>query len=183
MKRGAVVVLACRNVSAGQTALNQIFRDVSGDGKEIVENIPHLLHVDLNSLQSVEDFAREFKSQFDRLDVLVNNAGIMGKAYALSDDGIEQHFAVNHLGHFHLTNLLMDLLKKTKRSRIVNVSSGYYLKATSAKFTDLTSPQPPIGFKPMAAYAQSKLANCLHAVELRNRLGSEQVSRFNKLSF
>uniref|UniRef100_A0A914VA17 Uncharacterized protein n=1 Tax=Plectus sambesii TaxID=2011161 RepID=A0A914VA17_9BILA len=177
-KRGAVVVLACRNLATGQAALNQLSHDVYGNDKAASTGKLHLLRVDLNSLQSVQDFSREFKSQFDRLDMLINNAGIMGKGYALSTDGFEQHFAVNHLGHFYLTNLLMDMLKKTKGSRIINVSSGYYLKATSADFEDLTSVQSPSGFKPMQAYARSKLANCLHVVELCNRLKNEQVSVF-----
>ena len=79
------------------------------------------MHLDLGSLKSVDNFVDEFKSKFDQLNILVNNAGVMVCPYGLTQDGIELQFGTNHVGHFRLTTKLLDLLEKSEPSRIVNV--------------------------------------------------------------
>ena len=115
-RKGARTVLACRSVDKAQAALDQIKQEIPGAHVET-------LQLDLASLASVRDFAQAFKSRYDRLDILVNNAGIMWVPYQKTEDGFESQFGTNHLGHFALTGLLMDLLLKTPGARVVNVSS------------------------------------------------------------
>lgn len=164
-KRQARVILACRSREKGQKAAD----DIRSQVKEAVLVIKCL---DLSSLTSVRDFSAEILNEEDRLDVLVNNAGVyMDPPMVKTKAGLEIHFAVNHLGHFLLTNLLLDLLEKSVPSRIVVVSSSlakraaidfeniYAEKGNSQKQNHMTGP-----------YAQSKLANMLFAHDLNKRL-------------
>lgn len=88
-----------------------------------------IFNLRLDSLDSVENFVRNVQSKCGRVDLLINNAAVMGCPYEQTVDGLELHFGVNHLGHFHLTNLLKSLLIKSQCARVINVTSGYYRKA------------------------------------------------------
>ncbi|KTF77248.1 hypothetical protein cypCar_00004324 [Cyprinus carpio] len=114
--RGARVILACRDMGRANKAADEV-RKRSGNGNVVVKML------DLASLQSVRALAKDIQQTEERLDVLINNAGIMMCPQWKTDDGFEMQFGVNHLGHFLLTNLLLDLLKKSTPSRVVNVSS------------------------------------------------------------
>jgi NAD(P)-dependent dehydrogenase (short-subunit alcohol dehydrogenase family) len=122
--------------------------------------------LDLGSLKSVRAFAEIFNAHYDRLDILMNNAGIMIPPYGKTADGFESQFGTNHLGHFALTGLLLPKLLGTPHSRIVTVSSGAYMQGR-IHFDDLQSEK---SYRPSPAYAQSKLANVLFALELQRKL-------------
>ena len=155
---GAHVVLACRRVGAAQEAVSQI-RAFTERGEATV------MELDLADLESVERFAVEFLARFERLDVLVNNAGLMAIPRRESAQGFEMQLGVNHLGHFALTGRLMPLLRRTEASRVVNVSSNAH-KMGRMDFNDLQSQR---GYSKWAAYGQSKLANLLFTRELQRR--------------
>src|SRR5215203_399864 len=162
---GASVVMVGRDRSRGEAALAEI---KEGSANASVD----LLLADLSSQEEVRWLADEFKEAHPRLDVLINNAGVIRSKRVASADGIEMTFAVNHLAHFLLTNLLLDLLKATAPSRIVNVSSGEQRNGT-IDFDDL---QGEKGYKTAKAYGQSKLANVLFTYELARRLEGSGVS-------
>ena len=115
-KRGARVILACRDTQKANQAANEI-RKKSGNGNVLVEQL------DLASLESVRNFSAKINRQEERIDILINNAGIMACPKWKTKDGFEMQFGVNHIGHFLLTNLLLDKIKSSGPSRIVNVSS------------------------------------------------------------
>lgn len=131
--------------------------------------------LNLADLRSVRDFSDKMKSSLNRLDLLINNAGIMAPPYGKTKDGFELQFGTNHLGPFLLTNLLLDLLKKTEGSRIVNVSSLTH-KYCTMEWDDLNSEK---NYVPMKAYAQSKLANILFTRELSRRLANTSVTAYS----
>lgn len=149
------------------------------DVKEaIVKEIPtakiDAMELDLSSLSSVRKFASEYNSAGLPLNILINNAGIMATPFMLSKDKIELQFATNHIGHFLLTNLLLDTMKKTarkssKEGRIVNVSSEAHRFSyrEGIRFDRINDPS---GYNSWNAYGQSKLANILHAKELSKQL-------------
>jgi NAD(P)-dependent dehydrogenase (short-subunit alcohol dehydrogenase family) len=124
------------------------------------------MHLDLASLNSIKAFTAEFKDQHHKLDLLINNAGIMMPPYDKTKDGFEQQFGTNHLGHFALTGLLMKQLLSTPESRIVAVSSSSHWIG-KITFDDLNREK---NYTPMGAYAQSKLANLLFTYELQRKL-------------
>ncbi len=159
-RRRAHVVLACRDLQRGQRAIEAIRLETPGAQVELVA-------LDLADLASVRSCARELAQAHDRLDVLVNNAGVMAIPYRETPDRFEMQFATNHLGHFALTGLLLPRLLATPGSRVVTVSSLVH-KRGSIDFDD------PLFrtryYQPWAAYAQSKLANLLFAFELDRRL-------------
>ncbi|KAK9147472.1 hypothetical protein Scep_006229 [Stephania cephalantha] len=168
--RGVHVVMGVRNMAAAQDVKQAIIKENS---KAKVD----MLELDLGSLASVRKFASDFNSSGLPLNILLNNAGILAPPFKLSQDGIELQFATNHLGHFLLTNLLLDTLKRTaKRSkvegRIVNVSSNAHRYAFGEgisfdKINDESS------YNRMWVYGQTKLANILHSNELARRLKEE----------
>jgi NAD(P)-dependent dehydrogenase (short-subunit alcohol dehydrogenase family) len=163
---GATVVITARNERKGATALDLI-RRASGNDRATV------LPLDLASFASIRSFASAFLERYPRLDVLVNNAGGLLSDRQLTQEGYEATFAVNHLGHFLLTELLLDRLKASAPSRIVNVSSiGHRLGSMS--FADPMYEQRP--YNPAGAYNQSKLANVLFTVELARRLEGTGVT-------
>jgi NAD(P)-dependent dehydrogenase (short-subunit alcohol dehydrogenase family) len=127
---------------------------------------------DVSSQEEIRRLADEFKEAYPRLDVLINNAGVFRSKRITSADGIEMTFAVNHLAYFLLTNLLLDVLKASAPSRIVNVSSRDHSNAT-IDFDDL---QGEKGYKGAKAYSQSKLANVLFTYELTRRLEGTGVT-------
>ena len=157
--KGATVVLACRNPQKANAALAELeARNPAG--------LLHFIPLDLSDLDSVRTFAAEFRSRFDRLDLLINNAGVMMPPYSKTAQGYEMQFGVNHLGHFALTAHLIGLLDRTPGARVVNVSSvGHRLGRI--KFDDLDSTK---SYNKTLTYGQSKLANLLFTYELQRRL-------------
>lgn len=169
---GVHVVMAVRSVGAGKKVKEDILKETPNAKIEIME-------LDLSSLASVRNFAAEYNSLGLPLNLLINNAGIMAPPFTLSKDKIELQFATNHLGHFLLTNLLLDTMKRTSREsqkegRIVNVASeGHRFPYSEGirfdKMNDKSS------YSTISSYGQSKLANILHAKELARRLKEEGV--------
>lgn len=156
---GARVVLACRSVDKGEAARRDIEGSVATARVEVRE-------LDLASLESVRLFAEGLADEHDRLDLLVNNAGVMALPRRETADGFEMQFGTNHLGHFALTGRLLPLLLAADAGRVVTVSSLYH-KRGRIRFSDL---QRTEGYDKWGAYAQSKLANLLFALELDRRL-------------
>jgi NAD(P)-dependent dehydrogenase (short-subunit alcohol dehydrogenase family) len=159
-RKGAQTILASRSVDKAQGALSQIWKEIPNAKVEIMQ-------LDLASQRSIHAFAEAFKSNFARLDVLVNNAGIMMVRYGTTEDGFERQFGTNHLGHFALTGLLIDVLKHTPNSRVVNVSSNGHRQGTM-DFDNLMF-KGGKGYSPMGAYGRTKLANLLFTYELQRR--------------
>ena len=163
-KLGAQVVLACRPGDKTEAALQEI----SAVSSEPVVNLP----VNLASLESVRNLVGTYTEKYDRLDVLINNAGVFPTKKQFTDDGFELQFGVNHLSHFLLTNLLIDMLKSTPQARIVTVSSMLHKKGE----IDFGSFRGEKKYNSQKAYGQSKLANVLFAVELARRLEGTDVT-------
>ncbi|TFG71992.1 MAG: SDR family NAD(P)-dependent oxidoreductase [Anaerolineales bacterium] len=159
-RKGARIILACRNIPSAETAQMHIQSEITNARVEV-------MHLDLANLTSVRKFAEEYRRNYDRLDVLVNNAGIMMVPYGTTVDGFERQFGTNHLGHFALTGLLLDLLLGTPRSRVVNVSSVGHRFGTM-DFDNLMYAEGK-GYMPARAYGRSKLANLLFTYELQHR--------------
>ncbi|XP_033125924.1 retinol dehydrogenase 14-like [Anneissia japonica] len=163
--REARVILACRDVQKGENAAKYI-RKNTPDGEVVVKKL------DLASMKSIREFAEDIIKAEKRLDVLINNAGIFQPPLQHTEDGFELQFGVNHLGHFLLTNLLLDSLKQTEMSRIVIVSSSLH-KRGRINFDDLNSEKH---YHKGEAYNNSKLANVMFARELHRRLAGSNVS-------
>jgi NAD(P)-dependent dehydrogenase (short-subunit alcohol dehydrogenase family) len=157
--RGATVVLACRDTGRAEQAAGLIRAGAGGADVRVVR-------LDLASLASVREAAGEIRASCPRLDLLINNAGVMRPPYQRSADGFELTFATNHLGHFALTGLVLDRLLETPGSRVVTVSSVGHWDGVM-RFDDL---QFERGYRADDAYAQSKLANLLFTYELAARL-------------
>jgi len=162
---GGTVVLACRDATRGEAACQDIILD-SGNPRVSLEI------VDLASEASTRAFADEFRRTYPRLDVLINNAGVYTSHRDVTPDGLERQFEVNYLSGFLLTHLLLDLLKKSSPSRIVNVSSSAHMGGT-IRFDDLQGERRYGGFR---AYNQSKLAQILFTQELARRLEGTGVT-------
>ena len=158
--KGAHVIMATRSLERGEKAK-----------KTIIEAFPnadiHIMQLDLASKESIHNFGKAFTKEYSKLDILLNNAGIMTTPYGLTADGIEQQTGVNHFGHFLLTSLLFDTIKKTKDARIVNVSSLAH-KAGKIDFNNLFYEKK--GYTKIKAYCRSKLENLLFTYELQRRV-------------
>lgn len=159
-RKGATTILACRNMDKATAALEAI-------KQEMPDALADIMALDLASLASVRRFAAAFQANYERLDVLVNNAGIMMVPYGRTEDGFERQLGTNHLGHFALTGLLLDTLKKTQGARVVNVSSGGH-RMGNVDFSNLMY-EDGKGYSPIQAYGRSKLANLLFTYELQRR--------------
>ncbi|MAT98591.1 MAG: short-chain dehydrogenase [Anaerolineaceae bacterium] len=159
-RKGAQTILACRSLEKAEAALDEIIAEIPNAPAEIMQ-------LDLASLDSVRAFAAVFKAKYDRLDVLVNNAGIMMVPYGTTKDGFERQFGTNHLGHFALTGLLLDLILHTPGARVVNVSSNGHRMGVM-DFDDLMYKDGE-GYSATGAYGRSKLANLLFTYELQRR--------------
>lgn len=161
--KGAHVVMACRNERRGEEAMQTIL-DESPDASLELE------YLDLASLSSIRRFAGRYEGRHSDLHVLLNNAGVMAIPRRETEDGFEYQFGVNHLGHYALTGLLIDVVVETAEgdgdARIVTVSSGMHRRG-GIDFDDLQSEE---SYDRWAAYGQSKLANLLYAYELQRRL-------------
>ncbi|KLI08513.1 short-chain dehydrogenase [Mycolicibacterium conceptionense] len=158
--KGAHVVLAVRNLDKGAAAVEWISRSVRDADLE-------LQRLDLGSLASVREAAAELRDKHARIDLLINNAGVMTPPRETTSDGFELQFGTNHLGHFALTGLLLDRLLPVVGSRIVTVSSIGHRFAPGIRFEDL---QWERRYNRLQAYGQSKLANLLFTYELQRRL-------------
>jgi NAD(P)-dependent dehydrogenase (short-subunit alcohol dehydrogenase family) len=157
---GAHVVLAVRDLDKGKDAISRI---VAHSPQADVA----LQELDLTSLESVRTAARQLRADHDRVDLLINNAGVMYPPKSTTKDGFELQFGTNHLGHFALTGLLLDRLLPVAGSRVVTISSiGHRIRA-DIHFDDL---QWEHGYNRVSAYGQAKLANLLFTYELQRRL-------------
>ncbi len=162
---GATVVLVSRDRARGEEAQNEI---KAKSGNDAID----LLLADLSSQQSIRQLVEDFKQRYTRLHVLINNAGVFALTWRETVDGLEMSFAVNVLAPFLLTNLLLDVIKASAPARIVNVSSNQQ-EANHLKLDDL---QLEKSYRPMRAYAQSKLAVVLFTYELARRLEGTGVT-------
>lgn len=158
--KGASVVLACRNPEKGAAAVARI----QGEGPA---GTAALQLLDLSDLDSVATFAKAFAETHDRLDLLIDNAGVMVPPLGRTRQGFELQFGTNHLGHFALTGRLLPLLQRTPGARVVVVSSTAH-RMGRIDFDDLNWERR--AYRPWPAYGQSKLANLLFALELHRRL-------------
>jgi NAD(P)-dependent dehydrogenase (short-subunit alcohol dehydrogenase family) len=164
-KMGANVLLHGRNQNRGGNALEEI-------KKKTGNNKIEFFIADLSSQKQVRLLAEKIQEKHNRLDVLINNAGVYMKERQLTEDGLEMTFAVNHLSHFLLTYLLLDLLKKSSPSRIINISSIAH-QSGSVDFDNLQGEKK---FSSYGAYALSKLANILFTYKLAEKLKNTGVT-------
>jgi len=162
--KGAKVVMACRSEARGQTALQRI-KDDSPNGN--VE----LALLDLSKLESIKAFTESFSAINTRLDVLINNAGVMIPPESKTSDGFELQIGVNFLGHFALTAQLFDLMRLTEQSRIVSLSS----LAHRFGVINVESFQGTSNYKPWREYGQSKLACLMFALEMQTRFDAVEI--------
>ena len=164
-RREARVILACRSVERGEKAAVEA-RERSGNENAMFRQL------DLSSLASVRQFSAKILEEEPRIDILINNAGVCFLPYQVSEDGYEMHLAVNHLGHFLLTNLLLDRIKEAPSDRIINVLSIIY-RFGKVNFDDLNSEQ---SYGVIRAYSQTKLANILFTHSLAKCLEGTNVT-------
>lgn len=160
-QKGATVVMTARSIKKGENARADILKahpDADVD----------LMQLDVGDLSSVRDFVAAFKAKYDRLDILLNNAGVMAIPRQETADGFEMQLGVNHLGHFALTGLLLDVIVNTPNARIHNVTSSANYTGT-INFDDLMGKKE---YGRWAAYGQSKLANVFFTFELQKRLAN-----------
>ncbi len=162
---GATVVMAARNLTKGEEALRYVRE--RGRSQQV-----ELLKLDLGSLDSVDGFADEVLARHDRLDVLVNNAGAVLSSFTTTTDGFEATFGVNHLGHVHLTNRLLDRMRASAPARIVNTASFAHRLGTM-RWSDL---EHRVGYNGTMAYNQSKLANVLFSMEGAKRWAKDGIT-------
>jgi NAD(P)-dependent dehydrogenase (short-subunit alcohol dehydrogenase family) len=154
-----------RDLEKGEIARQEVVRISRNNQVDVMQ-------CDLASMESIRQFAAQFIATYSRLDVLINNAGIFTEKRMETAEGFEYQIGVNHLGHFLLTNLLLNLLKKSSPSRIINVSSGAHYGG-KIDFDDL---HLNIKYSSWKSYSQSKLANILFTYELAHRLSDTGVT-------
>jgi NAD(P)-dependent dehydrogenase (short-subunit alcohol dehydrogenase family) len=156
VRKNATVILACRNKDKGEAAVQQI-------AQAYPEAKAAFMQLDLSDLASVRRFVDEFTGHYDRLDMLINNAAIMRTPFEKTPDGFESQFAINHLAHFALTGLLLDLIIRTPQARVVTASSWGH----NFGVMDFDNLDAEKDYDPGMAYAHSKLANILFTYELQ----------------
>ena len=163
-RAGRTVVMLCRDVAAGERVRAEI-------AAQLPRAVVHVVRCDLASLASVRESVATLRRDFGRIELLINNAGIVSATHRMSEDGFELTFATNHLGPFLLTALLTDRL--TENARIVNVASKIHYRGRLdlGRIADARA-----RYSGVAAYAQSKLANVLHTLALARRLSGTQIS-------
>ncbi|KAL0139398.1 hypothetical protein V8B55DRAFT_1523607 [Mucor lusitanicus] len=165
---GAKVIIPCRTMEKSQQAAQHIKSTVPN-----ADLVPLVL--DLSELSSIKSFSTAFLDLNLPLDILINNAGVMGSPQSYTKDGFETQFGVNYVGHFYLTSLLIEKLKESAPCRVVNVSSSgnsLFLGPEGIDFDNLNGEK---AYSPYRNYGQSKLANILHAKELQRRFDAEGV--------
>lgn len=165
--KGANVVLACRSMDKGEKA-KALIQQAQPSGEIIV------MQLDLADLKSIHSFAEVFNQRFTQLDILMNNAGIMGSKQSKTTDGFEIQLGTNHLGHYALTGLLLEKIKATPNSRVVNVSSLAH-KQGVIDFNDLMY-EKGRPYKTFKVYGQSKLANLLFTYELQRYFEAKEIN-------
>jgi len=163
-ENGAEVIMACRNLRKGEEAVNQLLKEVPGAKLKLME-------LDLSDLNSVKAFSEKFSKAYKKLDILINNAGLMAIPYRETKDGFEMQLGVNHLGHFALTGQLFKLLRSTPGARVVSVSSMAH-KFGNMDFDNLNWKK---NYRKWSAYGRSKLANILFMLELAERIESKSL--------
>jgi NAD(P)-dependent dehydrogenase (short-subunit alcohol dehydrogenase family) len=156
--KNATVILACRNPDNGEAAVRQI-------NQEYPQTQAQFIHLDLTDLSSIRRFSDDFTLHHDRLDILINNAGIMRTPFGKTADGFELQFGTNHLGHFALTGLLLSILDHTAQARVITMSSGGE-RFGKIDFENLNAEK---AYDAAGAYSQSKIANLLFTYELQRR--------------
>lgn len=165
-EKGATVIMAVRSLEKGEAAANEI--------RALNENVDvRVMKLDLADLSSVERFAEEFKKEFSRLDLLINNAGVMIPPYAKTKNDFELQFGTNHLGHFALTARLLDVLKKTKHARVVNESSIAHARG-ELDFDDLNWEKRD--YDAWKSYGDSKIANLYFTYELNRKFKENNIN-------
>lgn len=167
-RKNAQIIMACRNQEKGQAALAAV-------QKEFPTASVVLMPLNLSDLASVRAFAEAFNANYEQLHLLINNAGVMALPYQQTADGFEMQFGTNHLGHFALTGLLLELIHKTPGARVVNVSSGLH-RSGEMDFDDLNWEK---SYSKWGAYGRSKLTNLLFTYELERKF---QASEMNIIS-
>jgi NAD(P)-dependent dehydrogenase (short-subunit alcohol dehydrogenase family) len=164
-KMGAQVVMVCRNPESGEQARSEITRN---SGNSNIE----LMLADFRSMKSIRNMASEFKTRHDRLHVLLNNVAIIPTKRRVTPDDLEEQFEVNHISHFLLTHLLLDAIKASSPSRIINTSSGIHGRG-KIDFEDLQSKRK---YNAHNVYGATKLMNILFTYELARRLDGTGVT-------
>ncbi|MEX0845397.1 MAG: SDR family oxidoreductase [Balneolaceae bacterium] len=162
---GAYIVMVCRDEDKAEAARKKIISETANPGIEIVL-------CDFAIQAEIRNAADQIKKDYDKIDVLINNHGFIASKYVETVDGLEETFAVNHIGYFLFTNLLLDNIKAANNARIINVSSTAHRRG---KFNPENS-QLESGFTPMKAYANSKLFNILFTKELAKRLENTSIT-------
>lgn len=164
--KGGNVIMACRSLQRATDAKNKILKSHPFASIDIIL-------LDLGDLSKVENFVKAYKEKYNTLDILINNAGVMTTPYMTTTDGFEFQNGINHLGHFALTAQLFDLLKTTKDSRVVIISSiahkGGEINLENYMFEDETA------YTPMKSYRQSKLSNIIFMYELNRRMKDKDL--------
>ncbi|XP_023127113.1 retinol dehydrogenase 12-like [Amphiprion ocellaris] len=167
-KRGAKIIIACRDMEKAQEALKEIIETSGNDNVKCMK-------LDLSDTKSIREFAEAFNRDEPKLNILINNAGVMICPYGKTADGFETQIGVNHLGHFLLTHLLFDLIKRSAPARIVIVSSVAHVYG-SINLEDINSEKR---YDKVKAYSQSKLANILFSRSLAKRLEGTGVTTYS----
>jgi NAD(P)-dependent dehydrogenase (short-subunit alcohol dehydrogenase family) len=173
---GAHVVMACRNVAAAEAIARRLRA-----GLPAAAGALEVMGLDLGSLASVRDFARELASRHQRLHLLVNNAGVMATPLGQTVDGFETQMGTNHLGHFLLTSLLLDLLSAGAPARVVVVASQAHRRSSREDVLATLADDPHFRrrrYRPLVAYSDSKLANILFTRALARRLAGRGVTPY-----
>ncbi len=161
IKKGFEVVMACRDMQKAVEAKSKILL-------QYPKAKINIIMIDTSSLKEVKKFADQFQTQYKKLHLLINNAGIMMSPHRVTDDGFENQFATNYIGHFALTGLLLPILTSTSGSRIISLTSLSY-KWSEIKFDDFHFKK---GYSKTKAYGQSKRACLMFAFELQRRLSA-----------
>ena len=164
-KMGANMVMVCRSEARGEKAQKEI---IAQSGSNSVE----LMTADLSLMSEVRRLAEEFRKKHDRLHILINNAALWPTKKMMTKEGLEMQFAINHLSHFLLTNLLLDVIKDSAPARIINVSSGLHRRVKM----DFDNLQAEKGYRHMGVYGRTKLANMYFTKELARRLNGTDVT-------
>nr|XP_027194722.1 retinol dehydrogenase 12-like [Dermatophagoides pteronyssinus] len=168
----ANVFMLCRDLNKARIVCDEIRNEINQLNNNVTKNQIELIQLDLSSLDSVRKCAKELNEKIEKIDYLINNAGIMMCPESKTIDGFESQFATNHLGHFLLTNLLMDKIQRSSSARIINLASVAHMPGT-IHFDNINLDNG--AYTPLKAYAQSKLANVLFTLELAKKLHGTNI--------